>query len=417
MKNDKDVQTLELTEDSLETISKAVVEGVTNEVSKNVDEKITEKSTEVFTKLFDDKKSELETLSKKNVQANTADDDKAVALETKKMFFEAMRSLMKNDKSAVIAYNEKALELREKAGYANTGVNADGGYVVMLPEFEAEIEKIVPLYGVGIRDTTVRYIQANEIKTNKRGSNVTMVETSEAAQKTGTKITIGQDDVRLRKFAGIATITDEMIGDAAIDFWAEYTADFAEEWARILDTLVFTDRVSSTYPGALYMPGINTQPLSGAITTITWDDLAKAEVKVPSVDLDGGNAKWYMHKSVWNLVRLSKDSQNRYQALPSGERMTPWGTPIQLVDVMPSSSVVGDSNEPYALFGNLKRVKLYIKQGLTLERSNEAVVHDSLGNAVNLWEKDMSAIRGVARAVSLVKFPEALVAVGTGTVS
>lgn len=399
----------EMTPEVENAIAEKTVAGLKETMVALVEETVNpamEKAVEDLTKKFEETR-------KKKVKGD--EDDEPSLLEKKKMFYNAFKDLYNGKTESLNEYNEKVAAWREKAGYQNEATNADGAYVLLLPEFEAEIEKIVPMYGVALTDANVRFVKGNTIKTNKRGSTVTMYETSEGVQKTGTKITIGQDTVTLRKFAGIAVITDELDDDAAIDFWEEFKQDFAEEWARILDVLVFTDRVSSTYPGALYMPGINVETVGAAITSANWDDLANAEVKIPSRDMKLG--KWYMHRTVWNIIRLSKDNEGRYQALPAGALQTPWGVPVELVDVMPSSSVVGDSNEPYALFGNLKRVKLYIKNGLVLDRSNQATVHDSLGNAINLWEKDMNAIRAVGRAVALVKFPEALAAIGTGTVS
>lgn len=409
-----------LTEEVVEEVAKKVSDSVSEKLVKEV----TDKVTADVTKTLDSHVLKLEKSIKKIGKVDGADGEDEMSLsEKKQLFVAAIKDLINGNQEGLKSYNDKVkvwrnklgYPLKEKAGYQNEATNADGGYVLMLPEFEAEIEKIMPMYGVAMEEATVRFVKGNRIWTNKRSSTVTMYETGEGQQKTGTKISIGQDQVTLRKFAGIAIVTDEMDEDAAIDFWDEFTQDFAEEWARITDVLVFTDRVSSTYPGALYMPGINVETVGAAITSLNWDDVANAEVKIPSRDMERG--KWFMHRTIWNILRLSKDNEGRYQALPSGVRQTPWGSTIRLVDVMPSSSVVGDSNEPYALFGDLKRVKLYIKKGLVLEKSNEATVHDAAGNAVNLWEKDMTAIRAVARAVALVKFPEALVAVGTGTVS
>jgi HK97 family phage major capsid protein len=96
---------------------------------------------------------------------------------------------------------------------------------------------------------------------------------------------------------------------------------------------------------------------------------------------------------------------------------TPWGTPVVLVDAMPDIYDVGDGNEGFVVTGDLKRIKLYRKRGLTLEASNQATVTDADGGTVNLFAQDMSALRAVVRMVALCKFPEAFVITGTGTVS
>ena len=156
-------------------------------------------------------------------------------------------ALSKGDKATLKEMNAVAIANIEKAGYASTDVNADGGYIVADPEFEAEVEKLAADYGVAFNEADVRNISTNAIKTNKRGSNVTMYETGQGAKKQVTKLTIDQILVELRKFAAIAIATDELVEDAAIDFWAEVTQGFAEERARIADELVFVDDGGSLY--------------------------------------------------------------------------------------------------------------------------------------------------------------------------
>lgn len=335
------------------------------------------------------------------------------------MFMRAAVALVRGNRDGLKAYNEKAMELREKAGYGNSDVDADGGYIIALPEFEAEIESLSNVYGIAFSEADVRTINSNSVKTNKRGSNVSMYETSEGAQKTGTKLTISQVTAELRKFAAIAVATDEMVEDAAIDFWAETSQGFAEERARIADELVFTD-TNATYPGILRAAGTKVISVGASITSIDWDDLMDAEAAVPTKAFRNG--KHYMHRTVWNVLRQKKASgSGEYMALPinlTGNMQTPWGTPVVLVDVLPSTTSYGDANEPYTVFGDLKRIKLYVKRGLVLDQLKEATVHDANGNAINLAEKDMTALRAVTRMVALTtKFPEAFAVIGTGTVS
>lgn len=329
-------------------------------------------------------------------------------------------ALVNGDRETLKEYNQLAIDARAKAGYGTTEVNADGGYIVADPEFEAEIEKLAPEYGVAFTDADVRNISRNSIKTNKRGSNVTMYETGVGAKKTGTKLSIAQVLVELRKFAAIAIAVDELADDAAIDFWAEVAQGFAEERGRIADELVFTDDGGSLYnqsgvgTGIFETAGVNTLSVGSAITDLTWDDLMDAEAKVPSVAQRNG--KHYMHRTVFNVVRQSKDGEDRYMLPLNAGMQTPWGTPVKTVDVLPSTTE-GGANHPYAVFGDLKRVKLYVKRGLVLDQLKEATVTDANGDEVNLAEQDMTALRAVTRMVALVKFPEAFCVIGTGTVS
>jgi HK97 family phage major capsid protein len=371
-----------------------------------------------------------EKVIKKNVAGGDSEDDeekqdteaeKIAKLSPAQRLMRSAIALSKGDNSTLKSLNEFAMNAREKAGYANSDVNADGKYIVADPEFEAEVEKLANQYGVAFTEADVRNINSNSVKTNKRGSNVTMYETGQGAKKKGTKLTISQILVELRKFAAIAVATDELVEDSAIDFWAEVSAGFAEERARIADELVFTDDGGALYnstgigTGILETAGVATETVGSAITSITWDDLLNAEAKVPTVAAKNG--KHYMHRTVWNVLRQSKASTSGEYMVPLTMGMqTPWGTPVVLVDVLPSVTE-GGANNGYTVFGDLKRVKLYVKRGLVLTELKEGTVTDADEGEVNLAEQDMSALRAVTRMVALVKFPEAFCVIGTGTVS
>lgn len=422
----KDVETkVELDAEALKDISAAVVAGLGDTIKSQVDEAVKAAVPAVDEKVV-----------KKNVSTKSEDGDNpdgdapagdetdeqkaAKALDAKKRLMRSAIALTKGDRSTLKSMNEVAIANIEKAGYASTDVNADGGYIVADPEFEAEVEKLASDYGVAFVEADVRNISTNAIKTNKRGSNVTMYETGQGAKKKGTKLTIDRILVELRKFAAIAIATDELVEDAAIDFWAEVTQGFAEERARIADELVFTDDGGSLYnqsgvgTGILETAGVATETVGAAITSITWDDLLNAEAKVPSASAKNG--KHFLHRTVWNVLRQNKGTDGQYVTPLSAGMQTPWGTPVVLVDVLPSVQD-GGNNRGFTVFGDLKRVKLYVKRGLVLTEGKEATVTDADENEVNLYEQDMSALRAVTRMVALVKFPEAFCVIGTGTVS
>jgi HK97 family phage major capsid protein len=403
---EKQTETYEIDANALKAIADSVTAGLASTVEATV-EKVVNSKVEAIEKTVS-KDLPVEETQEETVQVTT--EQKAVDL------MKAAFALRDGNKEFVKAYNQKVLEARQKAGYANTGVNADGGYIVMQPEFEAEIEKIQANYGVAFSEATVQELTSNSIITNKRGTNVSMYETAQGGVKTGTKLTISQVTVALRKFAAIAPLTDELSDDAAIDFWNELRQGFVEERGRIADTLVFTEN-GTVYKGLLRMAGTIVEPISGAISTITWDDLMNAETAVPTNAAKNG--KFYMHRSVWNVIKQNKAATTgEYMFNPGMGLMTPWGTPVVLVDVMPSiTDVDSDGSTPYVIFGDLKRVKLYVKKGLVLDVLSEGTVHGSDGSAINLGEQDMKALRAVTRMVALCKFPEAFCVIGSGSVS
>lgn len=420
MEENKNV--VELDDSALKTVTDAVVAGLGDTIKSQVDSAVASAIPEkvVNKNVSTEAKGEVGATEDIVEEDESPKTDTEKKLEAKKRLMKSAIALSTGDRETLKEMNKISISNIAKAGYASTDVNADGGYIVADPEFDAEVEKLAHSYGVAFTDADVRNISTNSIKTNKRGSNVAMYETGQGAKKKGTKLTIDRILVELRKFAAIAIATDELVEDAAIDFWAEVTQGFAEERARIADELVFTDDGGSLYnasgvgAGILETDGVATETVGSSITDITWDDLLNAEAKVPTSALKNG--KHYMHRSVWNVVRQTKDTEGRYQALPTNGLQTPWGSPVVLVDVLPSSSA-GQSNAGYTVFGDLKGVKLYVKQGLVLTEGKEATVTDADDNEVNLYEQDMSALRAVSRMVALVKFPEKFCVIGTGNVS
>lgn len=403
-----------------DTIEKEIVlddnalKTITDSVAKNIGSTIESKIADAFKAQKEETMKELEK-AEKNIEKNLGKLTDFNDVKPEVRLVKAAIALFRDDRDTLQKYNEYALDARTKAGYANETVNADGKYIIADPLFEVEIEKLAPQYGVALTDANVVPISQNSVKTNKRGSNVAMYETGEGVAKTGTKLTIEQVTVSLRKFAAIAIATDELLEDAAIDYWNEVTMGFAEEVARMADTLVFTDP-NPNYPGILKKAGTVIESVGANITSVTWDDLINAESKVPTAAR--ANMKHYMHRTVWAQIIQSKASTSgEYQWFPTMGNATPWGTPVVLCDILPDIYDTGDGNEGFIVTGDLKRIKLYRKRGLVLDVSNHATVTDANSGTVNLFAQDMTALRAVVRMVALCKFPEAFVITGTGTVS
>lgn len=409
------MEELEIDQKAMDQLTKDVSEKVGAELSEKLATLVKESVAETTNSLVE----QSEAIVDKKINAipylkRTGD----VSKEGKEMrLYKAVRALARKDYGQLDEYNAFNKELIAKAGYQSTGTDADGGYVVVDPEFEAQVDKIIEQYGVAVNEVTVVPVTSNSIKTNKRGSNVTMYEVSEGASITASKMTIDQDAVNLRKFAGIAVNTNELTEDQAIDWYNELVQGFGEEAARLQDVQVFTD-TNATYPGILKLgsgTGVYTETVGSALTDMTWDDLLNAQYKVPTVVGQAG--KFYMNRTIWNLLMQVKDDNSRYQFDPKSGLLTPWGTPVVLVDVMPSVTYAPDSNEPYIIFGDLRRSKMYTKRGLTIATSTDATITDQASASQALFQNDMNALRVTKREVVLHKFPEANCLIGIGTVS
>ena len=351
----------------------------------------------------------------------------AMVKEAKEMrFFKAAQALSNGDMNAVNQFNQYALAAREKAGYANEGTLADGGALVPDPEFDTTVYENLPKYGVAFADADVRQTDHTAVRFLSLDAGLQFYATAEAGVKTGAKLSFTKELVSLLKYAVIVPATDELTDDAAIDFWNLVTKELTRAYARLADELTFTDATS----GITNTAGVITQPVSGAGTTITWDDLLTAEGKTED-NLDNSNSKWYMRKETWYRLLRTKASSGTgdyfFDAFIGNpmQPSTPWGRPVVFTRVLPSSGVTAGSpgtvgsNDAFAVFGDLSSYVLYNKRGMALTVLREATIVDAASQNFNLATQDGTAMRAVVRLFG--KLPKGstskFVIVGTGTVS
>lgn len=335
--------------------------------------------------------------------------------------FKAARALAEGDTTEVKRYNKLAMALRVKAGYANEGDTEDGGALVPDPEFDTQVYENLPKYGVAFREADVRQTTRNAVRFLSLDSGLEFYETAEAGVKRGAKLQFHKALVELKKYAVIVPSTDELTEDAAVDFWNLVTQELTRAYGKKADEIVFTHATS----GITNTTGVITEPVSGAGSTITWEDLMTAEGNVED-DLDTSNAKWYMRRQTWfALVQrradavTANDGKGQFLFNPNPNTpTTPWGTEVVFTRVLPKASEV-TSNDAFAVYGDLKNYVLYNKKGMALKVLTEATIEDSEGTDFNLATQDGTAMRAVVRMLG--KLPKGnaskFVVLGTGTVS
>lgn len=363
--------------------------------------------------------------TKKNKEVKPSSSNDNDQLEAKEVrLVKGIKALMRHDYTSLKAINDANLsemDTKLKYDFQNETTDADGGYLVPPADFIAEVARLEEQYGVAVRDARIIRTNNNTVLLNKKASGVTMFEMTsdntapsggfsgigsagEAETKPGTKMTFGQDSVTLRKFAAIAAVTDELLEDAAVNIWNELTMDFARETARWQDRLVFTDASSGI---------INASGVVAISTGALLDQMVQATWQVPTQSAQGG--KFYISRSRFGGLLQAKDSENRYLLSPGPDGSggtTVWGYPYEVVEVLEETG-----NRDTIIFGNLKYVVLVLKNGLQLTQLREGTIHDAGGNAVNLAEQDMTALRAVVRMAALVQFPRAFAVLTAGTVS
>lgn len=316
---------------------------------------------------------------------------------------------------------EKGHEAVTKTGYANETTAADGQVLIPDAEFVTTVFDNLPSYGVAFQYADVRQTDRTSVRVISLDSGLTFYSTAEAGVKTGAKLAFAKNEVSLQKYAVIVPATDELTDDAAIDYWNLVTRELTRAYAKKADELVFTD---ATY-GLTNQTGVVTENVSGAGTTVKWDDLLDLEAKLED-DIDTSNYKWFMRKETWyRLVQTKGTTNDHYIGGSLGnwnaninQPTTPWGTPVVFTRVLPTANSVS-ANDAFAVYGDLTNTIVYNKRGMALKMLTEATVVDSEGTNLNLATQDASAMRAVIRMLHILpkgnrsKFG----VLGTGTVS
>lgn len=439
----KSKEELEIGEDVVKAVATAtkesVMEDVKSEISKSVEDaaksvldKYLEKTEKPAKKTIadkDDKELAADPVAKGIKDGIFAD----VASETKEMrFFKQVQALSSGDLSSLSKYNKYAQAARaklqiEKSGYANETTNADGAVLVPDPEFDTEVYDNLAKYGVAFQFADVRQTDRTAVYAISLDSGLTFYATNEAGVKTSDKLVFSRKLTELQKYAVIVPSTDELTQDAAIDFWALVTRELTRALAKKADEITFTD---STY-GITNTTGVITEPVSGAGTTITWEDMLSAESKVED-GVDTSGYRWFMRKETWfRLIALKGSANDHFIAgsLTTGwqpnpnQPGTPWGTPVTFTRVLPRSGgefsdIVGN-NDAFAVYGDLSNYKLYQKNGMEITMLREATILDDENASFNLATQDGTAMRAVVRMLGVLPAGNAgkFVVLGTGTVS
>lgn len=406
-------------------IDEAVTKEVAAAVEKNLEKTLTERLASIPTaaEIADAMIAKTEKVEKKAIHENTDKVENRAKggmdeLSKEVRFAKGVFAAKRNDANGVAEYNAYSLKAwKEKANYQNVTTAADGGALVPDPEFIAEVDRLTDEYGTASRLATVRRTDRDSVTLLSGTNEISFTSTSEATAVNAQKLTYAAATVSLTKYIATLVMTSELVEDAAIDIFQDAANEIARARAKLFDQLVFTDATS----GLLYAPDSGeawkTHSVGSAITDFTADDAMDSIYKVVGSARRSG--RFYMHPTVWNLLRQTKSSSGgEYFFGAPGTGVTPTidGYPVELVDVLPA---VGDitANEPFAVFGDLSRVMIHVKRLLETKVFDAGVVKDAGGSDINLITQDSWAMRATLRCAVQTRFPAAFVVLGTGTVS
>lgn len=330
-------------------------------------------------------------------------------------------ALLNNDQAEMVKLNKVAST--KELSTDSTG-SPFGGYVVM-SELSAEVRALITEYGVARQEFTNVQLSKHKYDANDLATDVTVSWVSEGSAIGSTQVVLGQESLELKKLSAIVTATRELLEDQEIDLFAFIATRVAEGFAKKEDEAFFTgtgvsDTGNGGFLGLLYNPDCNQSTMPAgkdSFAELTANDLLTMQDDSPQYVAKNG--KYYMHRSIRNLIRGLKSSETGqyiYQPPTDNAPATLWGRPVVEVEVLPSTADT-DNGIPFIIYGDLKKSSILgYKGSMSVDRFNAGIVRNVAGNAdINLITTDREAIRWVERVGAVTILPSACTVLSTAT--
>lgn len=332
---------------------------------------------------------------------------KKKTLQKAKDDFLSLDTNVKNNKFLRAMAKGNMAEIARMKDYLRTGSTENdtgSNYLIPPADFSKTIFDLELEYGVAKKYADVRTVSSNSMTIPVYDTRITVASTAEAGAKPISTPVWSQKTVTLGKYTAIVPMTEEMIEDSAFDIFSMVSQQFATEFARIEDTLVFTDGTS----GIINQVGINVVRTSTTtISSITYNNLNEMIYGVPPKSMNGG--RFFMNRAILGVIQRITTDDGFYIWQPNVNGAvagTIWGYPVELVEVM-SSTLTESANTAYAIFGNLKYVVMIEKGGMKLKVLEEGTLIEDEETEYNLAQDDMVALRGVKRMSAVCVMPAA----------
>jgi len=316
-------------------------------------------------------------------------------------------------------FNDERVELKEHEGQRakaldTTETGGKAGYLVP-DELRAEILRIAETqYGLARREMLYLPFSGpgNSRTIPTLASTISVTWTDEKGTKSSSQPTFGLVTQTLKKLAVIIPMSEEILEDSAINLTTLIGQLVAEAISKEEDLqFPWTGVLNNTDVNILTMGAGDT-----AFTDVDADDLLDMQDETPSGAMSG--AKYYMHRSIFNVLRKLKDDDGNpiFQKATESTPAMIWDFPYELSDAFPAK---GDTAEATAfiLFGNLRQGAVFgDKQQIRVKLLDQATITDTDGEtAINLAEQDMIGLRFVERVGYVVSLPTALTVLKTAT--
>jgi HK97 family phage major capsid protein len=275
-----------------------------------------------------------------------------------------------------------------------TTSNNLGGFLV--PEqMETAIIDLREERGVARRVLRIRPMQSDTLIVPRRQSGVTAYFVSENSEITASDK--GWDTVSLtaRKLAVLTKYSSELNEDSVISIADDLAQEIAYAFADKEDECLFNGDGTSTYGGIVGLKnalgdGSEVTAITGntAFSTLDLEDFEAMVGKLPQFAVNG--ARWYISRVGWanSMLRLAEAAGgNTVAQIAGGAPLQFLGFPVEIVQVMNSTTTAQTSTDGIAYLGNLD-----LAASMGSRRGISIAVDGS-----RYFEFDQLAIRGTER--------------------
>lgn len=304
-------------------------------------------------------------------------------------------AFVNKDHKELTRLNEKALATHSKlegnkASYMNTGVTADGGAIVPSAELLTDVYTTLGEFSTVSNDLRVVTLTSGDsIDVATLITDVVVTEVSaEGGDKDVTKPVLGDGEVSLREFAGIAIITKKLVRQASINVYELLRESFARAIANRRAVLALTDEDS----GIVNKEGVEEVVASGnTVDEYTYQDIKKMSYAIPAAAVQGG--KYYISRELLGVLDQLTDEQGRELDILTldGDGLSGrFKNGFKFV----VEEVLGQGEIPHAVFGSMGRFGILLRQAtVESETFDTGTVVDNSDVTHNLLQQNKLAQR------------------------
>lgn len=267
-------------------------------------------------------------------------------------FAKFMLALIRVIKHRDLAAHADLQEIYAKANYAE-GADANGGYLVP-QEFQADLIMLARNSTFALNNCSIVPMSTDNLIIPKEASLVSVAWNTEANDIADSEGTVGQINLTAKRLDGLATVSNELLMDSAVDIAGMLSEQFSYATLLELDNQVLNGTGSPCSGILSAAAGKSVQMATGSTTiaSVTATYLSEMISKIEEGYL--GGAKFLMNKTAKHYIRSLKDTNGQFIFAQPGQGVpgTVWEYPYIDTEKAPSAPSTATA---FLAFANLKQ--------------------------------------------------------------